>query len=651
MQLNRVNQWIVFVAFLLPVLSQAQVNSVEFGKNRVQHKKFIWKFYQSPNFNTYVAQGGVELGKFVAQVSEDELRPIENFIEYSLQRRANIVVYNNYDDYKSSNIGLGSDWQNSGGLTKLVNNKLVVYYDGNHEHLKQQIRQGIAKVLTDNLLFGDDIGEFASNQALLDLPKWLVDGYVAYAAQPWSTERDDELKSAILGGSYSSFYQFAFDKPVLAGHAFWYYIGEKYRKENITYLLYLARIYKNLNNACLRVCKKKFKEVLSDFMQYEQEVYAKDIRQRRNQPKGQLNVSEDISKNDYFRFQANPNPKSSTYAVVEFKKGQYSVKLMENFYDARTLLKIGVRTNQGDINPDYPILAWDGKGTRLLVVYWQDGKIKMFVYDILAKYKRYKQEITGFDQILDASFMLDANSLIFSAVKNGHSDIYTYKIEQQKTTQITDDVYDDLDPTFVAFPNRMGIIFSSNRPGPDAPNTDTVLTGRYPFNIYMVDILNDSKVKQLAKLTNVKAGNARYPMQYNTNHFTYVSDETGIGNRWAGFFSTQRNGLDTLYYIGDELLHNPSTKEFDSTLRAWQKQEPDSVSYFQVYKDSTYTFPITNYQSSLLETRIAGNNGLVSEVRREGDFKFLYKLKVDEVALTKRNVSARPTEYIRKLNL
>ncbi|MBI2284672.1 MAG: hypothetical protein HYU71_13245 [Bacteroidetes bacterium] len=649
MQVNRIALFVFFTGFLFPALLNAQVNSVEFGKNRVQHKKFIWKFYQSPNFNTYVAQGGVELGKFVAQVAEDELRPIENFIEYSLQRRANIVVYNSYNDFKSSNIGLGSDWQNSGGLTKLVNNKLVVYFDGNHDHLKRQIREGIARVLTDNLLFGDDIGEFASNQALLDLPKWLVDGYVSYAAEPWSTAKDDELKSAILGGRYNSFYQFAFEKPVLAGHAFWYYIGEKYRKENITYLLYLARIYKNLNNACLRVCKRKFKEVLSDFMQYQQELYAKDIRQRRNQPKGQLNVSEDVSKNDYFRFQANPNPKSSTYGVVEFRKGQYRVKLMENFYDARTLLKLGVRTNQGDINPNYPILAWDGKGTRLLVVYWEDGKVKMFVYDVIAKIKRYKQEITGFDQVLDASFMLDANTLVMSAVKNGHSDIFTYKIDTDKSTQITNDVYDDLDPSFVSFPNRSGIIYASNRPGPDAPNQDTVLPSKYPFNIYMVDILNDSKQKQLAKLTDVKMGNARYPMQYNTNHFTFVSDENGIGNRWAGFFTTQRNGLDTLYYIGDELLRNPSPKEFDSTLVAWQKQEPDSVSYFQVYKDSTYTFPITNYQSTLLETRIAGNNGLVSEVRREGDFKFLYKLKVDEQALAKRNVNARPTEYVRKL--
>lgn len=649
MQLNRIKTGCFFAFLMTPFLALAQVNAVEFGKNRVQHKKFVWKYYQSPNFNTYATQGGLELAKFASQVAEEELRSIENFVEYSLQRRANIVVYNNYNDYKSSNIGLGIDWQNSGGITKLVNNKIITYFDGNHANLKRQIREGIARVLTDNMLFGDDIGEFASNQALLDLPKWLVDGYVSYAAEDWSTTKDDELKSAILSGSYRTFYQFAFDKPILAGHAFWQFIAERYRKENVTYLLYLARIYKNLNNACLRVCKKKFKDVLQEFMDFQQDRYAKDIRQRRNAPRGQLNVSEDVTKKDFFRFQANPNPRSTTYAVVQFNKGIYSVKLMENFYDAKVLLKSGVRTNQGDINPNYPILAWDGKGTRLLVIYWENGKTKMFVYDMIARLKRYTQEIEGVDQILDASFMLDANSVVMSAVKNGHTDIFTYKIEQNKLEQITNDVYDDLNPTFISFPNRSGIIFASNRPKPDAISADTVLPSDYRYNIFMVDILNTSKQKQITQLTNLKFGNARYPMQYNTNHFTFVSDENGIGNRWAGFFSTKRDGLDTLYYIGDELLRNPSTREFDSTLRAWQRDEPDSVSYFQVFKDSTYTFPITNYQSSLMETRIAGDNGQVSEVRREGDYKFLYKLKVDEQALNRRNVNSRPTEYMKRL--
>lgn len=652
MQSKRLRTELVFslsLLLFLPFFLNAQVNTVEFGKNRVQYKKFNWKFYQSPNFNVYYNEGGLELAKFTVQLAEEELDSIEADIDYSLQRRASLIIYNSYEDYKTSNIGLGIDWQNAGGLTKLVNNKVPIYFDGNHNNLRISVRQGIAKILTDNILFGDDVGEFASNQALLDLPKWLTDGYVEYIAEKWSMEDDDALKNVILSGDYNNFYQFAFDKPLLAGHAFWYYIARKYKPQNVTYFLYLARLYKNLNSASQRICKKKFKYVLADFMNDEMQRYVEDIRQRRNAPRGRLAIVEDVSKSDFYHFAANPNPKNYSYAVVQFTKGKYKIKFFDNNYEEKTLLDYGVRTIQGDINPNMPILAWDGKGTRLLCIYTKEGKTYMFVYDVIANIKRFKQQIEGFDQILDAGFIFDANTLLFSAVKNGHSDLFTYRIDNGKTRQVTNDVYDDLDPTFVSFPGRLGIIFASNRPGVNASNADTVLPSRNHFNIFLADINNNSEFRQITQLTNMKYGDARYPMQYNQNHFTFVSDENGINNRWAGFFSTKTGGLDTLYYIGEDILRNPEAKEMDSTLRAWQKNEPDSISYFKVYEDSTYTFPITNYQSSLLETRVSGNNDQVSEVRREGDYKFLYKLKVDSIALRKRNVNARPTDYVRRM--
>jgi len=111
---------------LLSFSGTAQVSSVVFGKNRVQYKNFKWRFYQTRNFNTYFSQGGLALGKFVAQVAEQELPGLEEFVEYSLQRRGNIVVYNSFTDYKQSNIGLGIDWQQTGGVTRLVNNKVIV---------------------------------------------------------------------------------------------------------------------------------------------------------------------------------------------------------------------------------------------------------------------------------------------------------------------------------------------------------------------------------------------------------------------------------------------------------------------------------------------------------------------------------------------
>src|SRR6202012_7839 len=135
------------------------------------------------------------------------------------------------------------------------------------------------------------------------------------------------------------------------------------------------------------------------------------------------------------------------------------------------------------------------------------------------------------------------------------------------------------------------------------------------------------------------------PTQYNGRHFTFVSDENGIANRYAGYFTTRNAGLDTVYKVGDELLHNPDPKELDSVVKAQGKQAPDTSFVFAITNDSSYVFPITNYQSGLSETVSAGENGQVSEVRQEGNLKFLYKLKVDESALAKRNLNDKMTDY------
>jgi hypothetical protein len=147
-------------SFLLTILftAHSQVSSVEYGKNRVQYKKFKWKFYQTDNFNVHFIEGGEALGKMAAKSAEEILPGLEDFVEYGLQRRANIIVYNSFTDYRQSNIGIGIDWQNTGGVTKLVNNKMILYFDGNLQNLEKQIKQGVAQILVENLLFGDDLG-------------------------------------------------------------------------------------------------------------------------------------------------------------------------------------------------------------------------------------------------------------------------------------------------------------------------------------------------------------------------------------------------------------------------------------------------------------------------------------------------------------
>ena len=64
---------------------------------------------------------------------------------------------------------------------------------------------------------------------------------------------------------------------------------------------------------------------------------------------------------------------------------------------------------------------------------------------------------------------------MFSAVKMA-TPIFTPTIwAKEKARQITNDVYDDRDASFVTFPNKTGIIFASNRPDPTSEGGDTSL--------------------------------------------------------------------------------------------------------------------------------------------------------------------------------
>jgi len=55
----------------------AQVKHVEFGKNRVQYQKFKWNITRPKILIVTSSQEGLGLGKYVAQIAEDELPGIE----------------------------------------------------------------------------------------------------------------------------------------------------------------------------------------------------------------------------------------------------------------------------------------------------------------------------------------------------------------------------------------------------------------------------------------------------------------------------------------------------------------------------------------------------------------------------------------------
>jgi hypothetical protein len=169
------NSTIRYLFFLLLLqcgyVLQAQTNIEVFGQNRVQYRKFDWKFYEADHFKIYhYDRGGRDLARYVAEQAEQDVTAIERKAGRLFPDKLSIILYNCYDDYQQSNIGLNGDLQlqneNPSGTVNIIGDKLVIYFTGVHADIKKQLRQGMAQLVMEHTLFGQTLREMVRNAVI-----------------------------------------------------------------------------------------------------------------------------------------------------------------------------------------------------------------------------------------------------------------------------------------------------------------------------------------------------------------------------------------------------------------------------------------------------------------------------------------------------
>ena len=199
----------ILLVILTQTLSAQFYNGYEmqFGKNRVQYDERFWSFMKYKNFDTYYYLGGLELAAFTGRTADKHLEEIEHLFDYKLDGRIQFVIYNKLSEAKQTNIGLETDDvnNNTGGITRIVGNKVFLYFTGDHEKFRRQIRAGIARVLIDQIMYGGDVKERIQNSALLTLPDWYINGLVSYVSKNWDVEIDNRLRDGIVSKKYLKF--------------------------------------------------------------------------------------------------------------------------------------------------------------------------------------------------------------------------------------------------------------------------------------------------------------------------------------------------------------------------------------------------------------------------------------------------------------
>ena len=535
---------------------------MSFGKNRVQYINFYWQYYRFDKFDTYFYVGGKELAEYTAEYASTRIGELEYKLEYALEHRIVFIIYNKHTDFKQSNIGLitGKQEYNIGGQTKIINNKVFLFFEGNHHKLKQQIDAAITEVILREMLFGGSIKDRLTNTALLNLPLWYEKGLISFYSKKWDLSIENKIKDGILTDKYKKINRLKANDAVYAGHSFWKYISDNYGDAVVSNVVYLTRLSKNVDNGFMFVLGIPLKDLLLDWFEYYKTKFNEE-NIGKNIPETEKLLKRTKKKRVYQQLKISPDDNYIAYTTNEL--GKYIVWIYNTqTHKRKRIFSKGNKLEQ-ITDYSYPILAWHPSGKFLSIITEQKGKMFLSYY-ILSTKKIETQELFYIDKYLDFSYSDDGLFFVFSGINHGHTDIYVHSVAANSNKKITNDVADDLNPRFIN--NSNDIIFSSNRIADTLPldKKNSVQTSDF-YDLFIYNYKDKSN--KLTRLSNSPYFDEFKPFEIKNNTFSYLSDENGIINRQLIKIDSTISFIDTSihyrYFTKHYNLSNYSTNVLD----------------------------------------------------------------------------------------
>lgn len=551
----------VFFIFTLAAekaLAQLPVPAKTFEKNRVQYRRFDWKYFSSPNFDVHFYSKNQKIARYAIETAEEEYDRLTRLVGFSPYNKVKIFLYQSISDLQQSNLGVADQDFTLGGQTNFNKSVVELAYTGERYEFRRELIREITDALLFEMMYGGNLKEVLQSSYLLSLPEWFIAGASAYVAEGWGREMDDFVRAHVTDRR--------FDKPDLyqgksarhIGHSIWNYMAMKYGKSAVANVLNLTRIVRNERTAIQNSLGIPYENFIRQWQGFYRKQYKELVGEHQTLREGQRLRDR---KGERFYHQVRLSPTGERLAYSENYRGWYRVWVQEYGASKRKkALRGGHYVINQKVNRELPLLDWKNGHTLLMINSW-NGKLTLWTYNLKTD-EETRQDFDYFDNIQHFAVDHTGNHLVLSAEQDGQSDIYTYDLKRSRLRQLTNDTFDDIDPTFL-FRSSAEVVFSSNRPvGENRSTEERDLTF---FNLFQ------TRAGQTpVRLTNFASRDA-LPLSINPKHLLYTSDQRGIRHLFRYDFSDSTShqltrfltGIQQYDFTGERLVTIQQTDEGD----------------------------------------------------------------------------------------
>lgn len=454
-----------------------------FGQNKIQYRRFDWQVLKGPHVDLYYYPAEARLAQVALSYAEESYDTLALQFGHQVKTRIPLIIYASHTDFEQTNILPFVPPEGLLGVTDFLKRRVTLPFRGNFSEFRHTMRHEMVHVFQLSSLLEAYYKNARSGQ--FRVPLWFSEGL----AELWSggQEPRDEMimRDLTLSGRLPSLDQLEYVAGGIVypiGGKIHRWLADTYGDWRIALFYQEFWRYESFDDALRGIYGRTLSQLNEEWQLAMKREYFPAAMDKEPLPLAGREVAKGAIKPSY-------QPRADTTGDIYFlsaSNGYITIKRKSidggRAYD---IARAGVSADLESFHP-FESRVDPSKPGYLLFSSKSHDRDAVMIWDL------EKNEVAGryqFDElvsVLSPTWADSGRSIVFSGLAtSGISDLYRLRLPEGKLEKLTDDIYQDLDPSIS--PGGDQVVFASDRTagGPDGA-----------INLFLLDLASGN-IRQL----------------------------------------------------------------------------------------------------------------------------------------------------------